>query len=212
MMNIAPQLIGFDIDCVVADTMEAFIRLADNDYGLTVVPEQITRFRVEKCLEIDPDIVEAIFTRLLEDPEKCGLKPMPHAVEVLSELAEGSRLNFVTARPDPEPIAAWLHGVLGSDIFQKVRLAASGEHDSKSQYINDMGLEYFVDDRARTCIQLSTEGINAIVFQQPWNRGRHNLPVVDSWLELRGMIQKPEARNQKPETRNQEPEPQNPEP
>lgn len=165
--------------------MEAFIRLADENYGLTITPEQITRFRVEKCLDIAPDIIEDIFEELLLAPEKSGLKPMKDAVEVLTELAEHSLLSFITARPDPEPVAAWLHSVLGLEVYKKVRLAATGEHDDKFDSINDMGLKYFVDDRARTCIQLAGQGINSIVFQQPWNKGRHDLPVVRDWLEVR---------------------------
>ncbi len=167
--------------------MDAFIRLAAENYNLVVTPEQITRFRVEKCLDIDPVIIEKIFTHLLKTPEECGLKPMQGAVDVLTEMADYSLLNFVTARPDPDPIAAWLHAVLGPEVFRKVRLAATGEHNDKTEYINDMGLKYFVDDRARTCIQLAGEGINAIVFNQPWNKGRHNLPTVNNWLELRAL-------------------------
>ncbi len=186
-MKIDPRLIGFDIDCVVADTMEAFIRLADQNHGLTVTPEQITRFDVEKCLDIDPDIIDEIFTVLLVAPEESGLRPMKHAVEVLTELADYSSLNFITARPDPQPITSWLHAVLGPEVCEKVRLAATGEHDGKAEYINGMGLRYFVDDRARTCIQLAERGINPIVFQQPWNKGRHELPTVRSWLDVRSL-------------------------
>ena len=184
-MKINPRFIGFDIDCVVADTMEAFIRLADQDYGLTVTPEQITRFQVEKCLNINPDIIEEIFLKLLVDPEKSGLKPMSYAVDVLTELADYSFLYFVTARPDPKPIDTWLYGVLGPEVYKKVRLAATGEHDGKSEYIHEMGLKHFVDDRVTTCLQLAVEGVNSIVFQQPWNKGRHDLPFVNNWLDIR---------------------------
>ncbi len=186
-MQIDPQLIGFDIDGVVADTMEAFIRIARDDYDTTVEPHEITEFQVEDCLDMDPNTVEAIFDRLLQEPIDSGLKLMPHAHRVLTEFAEIGPVTFITARPDGEPIDKWLLQELGPAVYDKVRLVATGEHDGKLDYIKDMGLRYFVDDRAQTCVALSQEGINPFVFLQPWNHGKHALPVVENWLAIRAL-------------------------
>ncbi|MEA3546516.1 MAG: hypothetical protein U9R66_02545, partial [Thermodesulfobacteriota bacterium] len=112
-MKIHPKLIGFDIDGVVADTMEAFIRLAAEDYGVSVLPEDITRFQVEKCLDVDLDVINEIFERLLVEPEQSGLRPMDHAPAVLEEFSRYGPLTFITARPHHDPIAAWLKTTLG---------------------------------------------------------------------------------------------------
>ena len=85
-MKIHPGRIGFDIDGVVADTMEAFIRLAREDHGVdSISPEDITDFEVEDCLEMDPAVMENIFVRLMVEPVAAGLRPMAHAVDVLQE-------------------------------------------------------------------------------------------------------------------------------
>ncbi|MCK5341331.1 MAG: hypothetical protein KAJ60_09670 [Desulfobulbaceae bacterium] len=187
-MNIHPSLIGFDIDGVVADTMEAFIRIAGEDYGVyTISPEDITHFMVEDCLDIDPTIIDEIFTLLLDDPLKAGLKPMPYATVVLNELSHVAPLTFVTARPQREPIDKWLREVLGKSVYKKTRLVAMGEHDGKADYIKKFGLKYFVDDRAQTCIMLDQEGITPYVFSQPWNRGRHELETVKDWRGIRAL-------------------------
>ncbi len=181
---IPPANIGFDLDCVVVDTMEAFIRLARQNYQLTVLPEEITEFQVEQCLDIPPDIVEAIFSQLLADPIGTKMRPLPGAVPVLRKLAQTAPLTFITARPDAEPIAAWLTKTLGPDITRAATLVAMGDHDNKGYHINRLGLSHFIDDRFETCEQLHKAGINALVFEQPWNRGRHNLPSVASWDEI----------------------------
>lgn len=186
-MNIHPRLIGFDIDGVVADTMEAFIRLARDDYGTEIAPEQITEFQVEDCLDMDPVVVEEIFARLLSQPVESGLKLMPSAGRVLTEFSKMGPLSFITARPEREPIARWLAAELGRDVYSQVRLEATGEHDGKGAYISAMGLHYFVDDRAQTCEQLTLQGIRSIVYAQPWNYGKHDLPSVDDWLAIRGL-------------------------
>jgi hypothetical protein len=193
-MHIHPSLIGFDIDGVVADTMEAFIRLARTDYGSTVHPEEITEFQVEDCLDLDPTVVEEIFRRLLEEPIACGLQLMNHARKVLTGFAAQGPLTFITARPLKKPIARWLKKELGAQVYGQVRLVATGEHDTKAAHIKKMGLGFFVDDRAQTCLQLALEeGIQPIVYRQPWNQGRHDLPEVESWRTIHALCHGKEA-------------------
>ncbi len=185
-MKIAPGEIGFDIDGVVADTMEAFIRLAARDFAILVRPEQITDFMVEECLDMDPQVVEIIFNRLMKSPLEEGLQPISDALPVLQFLAEQAPLSFITARPDPAPIAAWLEKHLGRRVFSQARLVATGDHDGKVAFIRELGLRYFIDDRPQTCRQLAAEtDITPIVFSQPWNRGRHSLASVENWIEVR---------------------------
>lgn len=184
--RIDPGLIGFDIDGVVADTAEAFIRLARSDYGVdNISAEDITEFVVEDCLPLDAELIGEIFQRLMVAPIESGLKPVAGAVEVLWDLAGEAPLTFVTARLLKEPIGLWLENVLGNSVFRKARLIAMGDHDGKAEHIRDLGLKYFVDDRAETCMALAKENITPIVFHQPWNRGRHNLRSVDGWASIR---------------------------
>jgi len=186
-MKIRPETIGFDIDCVVADTMAAFIDLAQKEYDLAIKPEHITTFQVEDCLDIDPRIIQDIFFRLLEAPVENGLQPMDYAVPVLTELSLRAPLTLITARPTKEPIAQWLHFVLGDDVYSRVRLFATGEHDGKYPYIKEAGLSAFIDDRASTCLQLAKKGLYSIVFSHPWNQGKHSLPSVDSWRHIKDL-------------------------
>ena len=186
-MKIHPQHIGFDIDGVVADTMEAFIRIAAADYGVAVAPDEITEFQVEDCLDMNPAHIQEIFERLLEDPQSSGLKLMPYAKEVLTEFAKQAPLTFITARPQRKPIAGWLENALGRAVYKSVRLVATGEHDGKTNHIKEMGLKYFVDDRVQTCLMLHQDGVTPYVFSQPWNDGKHTLQTVDSWLAIRNL-------------------------
>lgn len=184
---IHPGQIGFDIDCVVADTMEAFIRLAEQEHNIAIAPEEITDFIVEKCLAIDPAIIEAIFLRILEEPVQNNLRPMPHAVMVLKKFASRAPLTFVTARPDRAPIHGWLEALLGPRIMADARLVAMGDHDGKIDHIKELGISYFIDDRFETCEVIAAHGLTAIVYNQPWNTKRHCLPTVTNWLEIEAL-------------------------
>lgn len=185
-MHINPRQLGFDIDGVVADTTETFIRLAREDYSFIVKPEEITDFTVGNCLPMAPEAIAEIFERLLSTPIEIDLKPTHGSMPVLRELAKSGPLTFITARPDPKPIAAWLERHLGEEAFSEARLVATGDHDGKAVHIKRLDLHYFIDDRHLTCNQLATEpGITPIVYSQPWNRGRHVHNSVENWADIR---------------------------
>ncbi len=188
MNKINPALIGFDIDGVVADTGGAFIRIAGEEYGInSITLDDITSFEVIDCLDVDQGIIEAIFTRLLDDPLTAGLQPMEDAISVLHRFADEAPLTFVTARPHKKPIARWLKNFLQPATFEKIRLVAMGVHDNKTSYIKDLGLKYFVDDRLQTCRMLANEGITPLVYNQPWNKNGHDLPTVNDWQAIRNL-------------------------
>lgn len=184
--KIHPTHLGFDFDGVVADIAEAFIRLSCEDYGYcSFALEDITHFDVQQCLDIDPDIVEEVFTRILMDSIETGLRPMPGAVEVLGELTEHATVTIVTARSEPQPVSDWLETVMPASVWSNINVIAMGAHDDKPRYVHEHGLKYFIDDRVETCHQLNREGISPIVFSQPWNHGRHKFSTVCNWLEIR---------------------------
>lgn len=186
--EIEPHLIGFDFDCVVADTMEAFIRLAAEDYGFTIRPEEITCYQVENCLNVPHHIIHEIFVRLLNYPVESNLKPMPYAISVLAELAQNTHVTLVTARPNSRPVQKWLTNHLPSDLIPNFRLITTGQHDGKSYYIKQLGLRFFVDDRLETCIELADAGLHPVIFSHPWNYGHHSFFRAESWLDIRQIL------------------------
>ena len=125
MRKLDPALIGFDIDGVVADTGGAFIRIAREEYGIDSISlDDITSFEVEECIDMDREIIETIFGRLLNDPLQAGLQPMANAIPVLHRIAAEAPLTFVTARPDEGPISRWLRHFLTPAAFSQARLVA----------------------------------------------------------------------------------------
>lgn len=67
-MNIDKHEIGFDFDGVIADTGEAFIRLACEEFAYCSYSlDDITSFQVQECLSIPSEQVEQIFSSILKD-------------------------------------------------------------------------------------------------------------------------------------------------
>ncbi len=191
-LKIAPDEIGFDFDGVIADTADAFLRIACEEYNYcSFTLEDITSFQVEECLNIPLPLVEKIFADILLDSLATGLKPMPDMCEVIGELADLAPVTIITARPKSQPVIDWLDKFLPSRTCKKINLIAMGDHDGKIKYIRDQGLKYFVDDRTRTCEILNEAEITPFVYSQPWNRNGHSFRTVESWREIRAMVCSP---------------------
>jgi len=187
--KIDPALLGFDFDGVIADTAEAFLRLVCEDYGLCDLrPEDIDNFELEHCIALERSQAEAVFTKILLNSIETELRPMEGAVEVLSELAVSSTITVITARPLADPVHAWFRAFFPAATCEKIKVVAMGTHDGKAEHVHEQGLRFFIDDRAETCVQLHETGIQPFVFSQPWNHNRHQLPVVNSWQEIRDIL------------------------
>jgi uncharacterized protein len=181
--------IGFDFDGVVADTAEAFIRLACKEYGYcSFGREDITNFELQECLPIPEILVQKIFTDILVDSLAVKLLPMPGAIQCLERFTESDRVTIITARSLTAPVFNWLEHFCSESTMRKIRVVATGDHNDKVRHIHQHGLKYFVDDRAETCIQLAKEDIAPYVFSQPWNKNRHALPTVADWDEIKSLV------------------------
>ena len=188
-MKIDSKEIGFDLDGVIADTAEAFIRLACEEFDYCSFRlEDITSFQVEECLSIPTDKVEQIFYAILKDSLGTGLKPNPGAVEVITTMAMQAPVTIITARPLEQPVADWLDHFFSTETCQRINLVAMGDHDDKQRYIKEHNLNYFIDDRVETCLQLAKTDITPIVYKQPWNHDRHQLKSVRDWQEINELL------------------------
>ncbi len=178
-------ILAFDIDGVVTDTMEAFLSIASQEYGYHLKKEDITSYWLDKCLDIPTSVVDAIVHRILNDPYGVGLSPIEGAFEALRRFSLCSPLIFVTARPLAGPIEGWLQAGLSISNGASMKVIATGKHGAKLEVLKAMGIKFFVEDHLDTCRQLCEHGINAIVFDQPWNQGGTPYKRVGSWMELR---------------------------
>lgn len=187
--SIRPDSIGFDFDGVIADIAEAFIRIACRDYGYcAIAPEDICSFQLEQCLPIDSGVVESIFAAILEDSVGTGLKPITGAIATLTRLSRLAPITIITARPERRPVLDWLELHCPPQTLRRIELIVTGDHDNKESFIRACNLRHFIDDRARTCRQLAEAGLEPIVYSQPWNRDRHDLPSVIDWQELSELV------------------------
>lgn len=181
--------LAFDIDGVIADTFRAFVKTAQEKYGIQVEYEDIIEYDFRTVIDIDETVSDEIIERILADPLGIGIKPFRGAVEVITRLLGLGPLLLVTARPDRAPILKWLESHLCLNNVNGIHLEATGTHTEKLPILLDHGIEYFVEDRLETCYLLDEASVTPIVFQQPWNQKPHYFPSVKNWDEISAMIE-----------------------
>lgn len=187
--TIPANAIGFDFDGVIADTAEAFIRLACEEHQYcSFTREDITNFELENCIDMPRQIVEQIFTEILLDSVKTKLLPIDGAIKALSSLATGHTVTVITARPVHLPVIDWLHLYFDKEIITNFTIVATGDHNDKIRHIHEHKIRYFIDDRPATCEQLADASITPIVFTQPWNEKRHSFHSVANWDQILNLI------------------------
>jgi hypothetical protein len=185
---IDPKAVAFDIDGVVADTMNLFIHIAREDYQIEVRYQDMTRYMLEECLSLEGEIVGEIIGKLLDGSYDDHLNPLPGARDVLARLDKSyGPLCFVTARPNKGTIRDWMNKALPVDP-SRIDIVATGSFEAKKDVLVEKGISYFVEDRLETCFQLKEAGITPVLFKQPWNREEHPFIEVGSWHELESLI------------------------
>ena len=185
---IDPLKIGFDIDGVLANTMQLFLDILKEVHGINhITLDDITRYELEACLDIDPLIISAANQAIIDGSYSGRLDPMDGAARVLKRLGAYGPIRLVTARPYPGPIAAWMGELLPSDQYA-VQITATGDFDSKADILKAEQIAYFVEDRLDTCFFLQNHDITPILFAQPWNRRPHPFEEVDNWTQLERLI------------------------
>lgn len=186
---IDPASVAFDIDGVVADTMSLFLDIARQEFNLNSFRyEDITSYNIVDCLAIDPEVIDAIVTRILDGKYSATLNAFPGASGVLTRL--GRHYNpvvFITARPYLGTIREWMEQTLRLDPGS-IDVIATGAHEAKAEILQQRKISYFVEDRLETCFALRDIGVQPVLFKQPWNRQRHPFVEVSSWSELQALM------------------------
>jgi uncharacterized HAD superfamily protein len=188
-MKIDPNRLAFDIDGVLADTMTLFLDIARDEFGINgIAYTDITCYELQACLNIEPDVLDAIIERLLNGQHAAALKPIDGAADVLQRLAQVRKpLLFVTARPYVGPIGTWILETFGL-APDTIMIEATGSFAAKAEVLRQHGMRHFVEDRLETCFDLHQVGLEPIVFRQPWNRQPHPFTEVGDWRELESLI------------------------
>ncbi len=171
--------IGLDIDGVLAQFSKGMVDKAI-ELGLTGYPtrkEDVSHWdHLSDCGDL--------WKRIKYDESFwLYLEPFPDALPIDFEVT-----RYITSRPIGNEISyfwLWKNGFPNPE-----RCTTVPNPDDKLEVLRQIGIDVFVDDRIETCHQIQDAGIQAILFNAPYQRGHAytGLVPIYSLKEVRGIL------------------------
>ena len=160
--------IGFDLDGVIINTYDVMEDRLYREFGVHFPKETHDQFKFDipgvDWMEIQRVIDDCMINDMLT------AEPLNNSIEFLEELYYTTKkpLFFITARPSTskDGTEKWLKKHL-KDIPFCLFLTGNGH---KNFYIEVNSLQYFVDDRFKTCMEVSPIVKKVFLFDSPWNQ------------------------------------------
>ena len=176
--------IGYDLDGVICNTMFAFHQFFRKKYDHWIFDSEKPEFRTPMPEDYDyknihDDIAEAINTY------QRFLYPHSGSIEAIREIQSRSGRRWpiiITARSIKcyKASKEWLNKWLGDHVLVMVDGA-----DNKMSWIDKFKLDYYVEDRYKTCLKMSKVLKSVFMPDRPWNFGR---PLPDNVIKVRDLV------------------------
>ncbi|WP_224749504.1 5' nucleotidase, NT5C type [Polycladospora coralii] len=181
--------LGIDIDGTIKNTHEAARSIYNEKLNRNVQSEDITDFYLDQAYGLTPQEGKALWRSLESKIYTVGL-PMPHASEVLNDLAsQGHQITYITARPGLYKIEKitkhWLqqHGFpyTGENLIMNAQ--------DKAEVAHKLQIDLFFEDAPDHLQNLIRKGIRTVIMDANYNRDfPHKAQRMDDWRQVYDLI------------------------
>ncbi|WP_242143156.1 MULTISPECIES: 5' nucleotidase, NT5C type [unclassified Bacillus cereus group] len=184
---------GFDIDDTLIDLRQHAFHLynkkLNKEVGLDVF-HSLKTIEIHEAFDMNSEEGSQMWNSLLHEIYYTSCSPFPYAVETLQELErQGHEVYYITARPKEhgEQTKKWLMDN-GFPVHED-RFYYGMKDEEKVQIIQEIGLDYFFDDKPAVLETLIGKSIKVYVKNASYNQ-HVNIPRITSWIELEDIIKK----------------------
>jgi len=182
--------IGIDLDGTITDFYNSLIK-----YGVEFGERNFNNGRIKDCKGFE---IHEIFDWTLEEVEifkeyvRCEMRmivePREGSIEVIKELHNlGHKIYIITSRKESDQINClentklWLKN---NNVYYDELIL--GNSNKLEECINHE-IDLFVDDKIKHCKKCHENGIEVVLFDNPYNKDCE-LKRVNSFYELRDLI------------------------
>ncbi len=161
--------IGVDIDGVIVDTVRVYLGYLEELCGKTFVPEQVTSYFFEDCIEVTPQQASLAMEKMIGD---CIWEDIPFyegALESLMKIGEKHNLYIVTSRP-PKAVSATRKWISDCSIPAKEVVFTDMQSKLLPLEKKKINLDYFIEDRWEFASEIAGSGTTVFLVDQPWNK------------------------------------------
>lgn len=161
-----PPKFAFDLDGCVVDFMPIFLRMLQEKYGVQVPQSRMIYHTLSKCLSVSIDVIQDCVGATFREVD--SLKAYPGSIEFLEFYYKETRgpLLFITDRLYKKDTFKWLDKWLREVPFQVIFTGGRPKID----FLLEGRVDVFVEDRAKTALQVAQKQKRVLLPDRCWNR------------------------------------------
>jgi len=179
--------LGFDIDDTLINLREHAFNLYKRKLGKEVdiaVFRALNKVNIHEIFDLTEEQGNQMWISSMEEIYFTDCPPFPHAVETLRELDQkGHEIYYITARPKihGERTKQWM--IDKGFPVREGRFFYGMQDEEKIHIIEELGLDYYFDDKPAVLNTLNQGKLKVYVKDQSYNR-HLNFPRIIEWSEL----------------------------
>ncbi len=188
---------GFDIDDTLINlrgyAFSIYNKKLNQKIALDVF-EELKTVEIHHPFGLSDQEGKEMWNRSLEEIYFTSCPPYPKAVETLQELhQQGHEIYYITARPGEhgERTREWMIQQ-GFPVEEEKFFCGMKDHE-KVKIIEELGLDYYFDDKPRVLETLSSDTLKIFVKDQSYNR-HYKAERVTDWGELKEILMEKNSR------------------
>lgn len=168
-------VVGIDCDGILSNFTHDFTKLANGIHGSPIIfDREIDTWLSGQTYGLSKKEFSQIWDAV-DDSFWEGLAPCCSQYEFdrLAEIADDGRLYVITNRKSPASAATkrWLNRFgIGHAILVHTK--------DKEEAVRQTGVDYFIDDRPRNCLQALDAGAKSFIMDWKYNRGFEHEKVI----------------------------------
>ena len=193
--SLKKRTIAVDFDDVLIDFFPAMVEFFNLRENTSYKKEDLRTFYISQFWNWTPDETRKNILDFYEVEKSYDIKNVAGSVEGIKKLKENNDLIVITGRPSHtlDFMKGWLDEYF-PDIFKDIYFTNFffGGEKSKSEICREVGAEVMIDDSISFIEDAAKHGIQALLFNSPWNQGElpQNVTRVHSWNEIVAHLEK----------------------
>ena len=191
--------IGIDIDDVLLELTQAFIKYHNETYGTQLTFKEFTSYYLPKVIGGTFNEAVAKLDNVNQTHYSFNLKPVPEAREAITRLQEKARLSVITSRSTKlfsitrQQVQNHFPGSLADSIYFARNPYLSSSGLTKKDLCLKLEISTLFEDSLEHARECAAAGIQVYLIDYPWNQLQEEIPGVTrltkGWAELLPLLE-----------------------